>query len=65
MQLFLVVLRPVVYSGSTVFAQVALSLYGLICSIPVIPRKRFSTLKSLLNYGVAVVEKKLGSNKEK
>ncbi len=65
MQLFLLVLRPVVYSGSTVLAQVVLSLYGLVCSVPVIPRKRLSGVKSLLNYGVAVVQKKLGSNKEK
>jgi hypothetical protein len=65
MRLFLVVLRPIVYSGSTVLAQVVLSLYGLVYSVPVIPRKRLSGVKSLLNYGVAVVEKKLGSTKEK
>ena len=64
-QLFLLVLRPVVYSGSGFLAKVLLSVYGLTCSIAVIPRKRLGAVKSLLRYGVDVTQKKLGSFKEK
>jgi len=64
MELFLLVLRPVVYSGSPFLAKVALSLYGSIHSVTVIPTKRAATAKSLLHYGVAVTQKKLGSTKE-
>ncbi len=57
--LFLFVLRPVVYSGSSFLAKVLLSLYGLTQSITVVQRKRLSAVKSLLNYGVTVIQKKL------
>ncbi len=60
--LFLFVLRPVVYSGSSFLAKVILSLYGLIHSVTIIPRKRLSAVKSLLNYGVTVIQKKLTSS---
>jgi hypothetical protein len=50
----------VVYSGSATLAKVLLSLYGFTRSITVIPGKKYATVKSLLQYGVAVVQKKLG-----
>ncbi len=61
MELFLFVLRLVVYSGSSFLAKVLLSMYGLINSIMVVPQKRLSAVKSLLHYGVAVVQKRAGS----
>jgi len=59
MALFLFVFRPVVYSGSSFLAKTVLSLYGLIHSITVVRKKRLSAVKSLLNYGVTVIQKKL------
>jgi hypothetical protein len=50
----------VVYSGSATLAKVLLSLYGFTRSITVIPGKKVATVKSLLHYGVAVIQKKLG-----
>ncbi len=55
----LFILRPVVYSKSSFLAKVALSLYGLIHSVTVVSSKRFSALKSLLNYTAAITQKKL------
>lgn len=60
----LLVLRPVVYSKSTFLAKVALSLYGLIHSVTIIPNKRLSALKSLLNYAATITQKKLSTNKK-
>jgi hypothetical protein len=62
MALFLFVLRPIVYSGSSFLAKVALSLYGFVESVAIVPRKRLSSVKSLLNYGVTVIQKKLQSS---
>jgi hypothetical protein len=62
MALFLFVFRPVVYSGSSFLAKTVLSLYGLIHSITVVRKKRLSAVKSLLNYGVTVIQKKLESS---
>jgi hypothetical protein len=59
--LFLLILRPVVYSGSSFLATILLSLYGLVYSVTIVPRKRLSGAKSLLKYGVAVVQKKLAT----
>ncbi len=59
LEVFLFVLRPVVYSKSSFLAKVVLSLYGLIHSVAVVPRKRVSAVKSLLHYGVEVVEQRL------
>ncbi len=61
MELFLFFLRPVVYSGSSFLAKVALSLYGFIHSIGVVPRKRLGAVKSLLRYGVSIIRKKLAA----
>jgi hypothetical protein len=51
----------VVYSGSATLAKTLLSLYGFTRSITVIPGKKYATIKSLLHYGAAVIQKKLGS----
>jgi hypothetical protein len=59
-ELFLFVLRLVVYSGSSFLAKVLLSLYGLIHSLAVLPGKKMSAAKSLFRYGVAVIQKWLG-----
>jgi hypothetical protein len=64
-KIFLFVLRPVVYSGSSFLAKVVLSLYGLIHSVSVVPRKRLSAVKNLLKYGLVITQKKLGSSIEK
>jgi hypothetical protein len=61
LKLFLVVLRLVVYSKSSFLAKVLLSLYGFIHSVALVPRKRMSAVKSLLRYGVDVIQKRLGS----
>jgi hypothetical protein len=62
--LFLLVLRLVVYCGSSFLAKVVLSLYGLIHSWTVFPKNRVSAAKSLLRYGVAVIQTRLGSTAE-
>ncbi len=64
LEMFLLLLRPVVYSGSSFLAKIALSLYGFIHSISIVRRKRLSAVKSLISYGVAVVQKRLASKKE-
>jgi hypothetical protein len=51
----------VVYSGSATLAKILLSLYGFARSITVIPGKKLATIRSLLHYGAAVTQKKLGS----
>jgi hypothetical protein len=59
--LFLLVLRMVVYTGSSFLAKVVLSLYGLIHSLAVFPGNRANAAKSLLRYGSAVIQQRLGS----
>jgi len=59
---FLFVLRPVVYTGSSFLAKTFLSLYGLINSVTIVRKKRLSAVKSLINYGVTVIQKKLESS---
>ena len=59
MEVFLFVLQPVVYSGSSFLAKVVLSIYGLIHGAVTVRRKRLSAAKSLLNYGATVIQKKL------
>ena len=61
LDLFLFVLRLAVYSKSSFLAKVLLSLCGLIHSVAVVPRNRLSGVKSLLRYGVEVVQQRLGS----
>jgi hypothetical protein len=36
-------------------------MYGFTRSVTIIPGKKLATVKSLLQYGAAVVQKKLGS----
>jgi hypothetical protein len=57
LELFLFVFRPVVYSRSSFLAKVVLSLYGFIQGVATVPRKRVSAVKSLLPYGVVVIQK--------
>jgi hypothetical protein len=61
LKLFFVILRLVVYSKSSFLAKIVLSLYGLIHSVAIVPRKRLGAVKSLLRYGVDVIQKRLGS----
>jgi len=61
LHLFFVALRLVVYSKSSFLAKVLLSLYGFIHGTALVPRKRMSAAKSLLRYGVDVIQKKLGT----
>jgi hypothetical protein len=59
LDLVLFILRIVVYSRSAFLAKVFLSLYGLIHSVALVPRKRVSAVKSLLRYGVDVIHQRL------
>ncbi len=59
---FLFVLCPVVYSRSSFLAKTVLSLYGLIHGVTIVRKKRLSAVKSLINYGVTVIQKKLESS---
>jgi hypothetical protein len=59
LDLVLFILRIVVYSRSALLAKVFLSLYGLIHSVALVPRKRVSAVKSLLRYGVDVIHERL------
>ncbi len=61
LKLFFVFLKLAVYSKSSFLAKMLLSIYGLIHSIALVPRKRASAVKSLLRYGIVVIQKKLGS----
>jgi hypothetical protein len=61
-KLFLFILRLVVYSKSSLLTMIFLSLYGLIHGVTCVPRKRASAVKSLLRYGIEVVQQGLGSS---
>jgi hypothetical protein len=56
----LFVLRLLVYSNSLTLTMTFLSLYGYVEGIAKVPRKRVSTIKSLLSYGASVLEHGLG-----
>jgi hypothetical protein len=58
----LFVLKLTVYSKSSVLTMTFLSLYGLIHGIARVPINRLSAVKSLLNYGVEVLQKGLGTS---
>ena len=60
-KLFLVVLKLLVYSESSLLTMTFLSLYGLVHGVACVPRKRVSALKSLLRYGVQVLQHGLES----
>ena len=61
-KIFLFFLRFAVYSDSSFLIMTLLSLYGFIRGVACVPRKRLSAARSLLRYGVNVVEKKVGSS---
>jgi hypothetical protein len=61
-KLFLLILRLTVYSKSSFLTMTALSLYGLIRGIACVPRKRASAVKSLIHYGVKVLQNGLGDS---
>ena len=60
-KLSLFVLTLVVYSKSSFLTMTFLSLYGLIHGVACVPRNRVSAVKSLLHYGVDVLQNGLGS----
>lgn len=55
-KLFFFTLKLVIYSNSKVLAMTFLSLYGVIQGAIRIPRNRVSAAKSLLYYGVEVIQ---------
>ena len=59
--LSLFVLMLAVYSGSTFLTMTFLSLYGLIHGVANVPGRRVSAVKSLLRYGVEVLQNGLDS----
>ena len=52
----LFLLRLAVYSNSSLLAMTFLSIFGLIHGIAHVPKKRLSGAKSLLHYGVEVLQ---------
>jgi len=58
----LFVLKLAVYSKSSVLTMTFLSLYGLIHGIAHVPINRLVAVKSLLQYGVEVLQKGLGTS---
>jgi hypothetical protein len=58
---FLSILRLAVFTDSSFLVMTLLSLYGLIRGIVRVPRKRVSAIKSLLRYGVNVIQRALSS----
>jgi len=60
-RLSLFVLMLVVYSKSRFLIMTFLSLYGLIHGVACVPGSRVSAVKSLLRYGVDVLQQGLGS----
>jgi hypothetical protein len=57
LKVFLSVLKLAVYSKSSFLAKVLLSFYGFVEGVAVVPKKRLSAVKSLLRYGVDVIQK--------
>jgi hypothetical protein len=60
-RLSLFVLMLVVYSKSGFLTMTFLSLYGLIHGVACVPGSRVSAVKSLLHYGVEVLQHGLDS----
>ncbi len=60
LKLPLLILRLLVYSNSMQLTMAFVSSYGLIEGIAKVPRKRLSSVKSLLRYGVSVLQHGLG-----
>jgi hypothetical protein len=61
-KLFLFILRLTVYSKSSFLTMTTLSLYGLIRGVACVPRKRASAVKSLMYYGVKVLQNGVGES---
>jgi hypothetical protein len=61
-KLSLFVLKLAVYSNSSVLTITFLSLYGLVQGVARVPINRLSAVKSLLHYGVEVLQKGLGTS---
>jgi hypothetical protein len=59
---YLFILKLLVYSQSSFLTVVFLSLYGLVLGVACVPRKRLSAIKSLLHYGVDVLQRGLGAS---
>jgi hypothetical protein len=60
LKLPLLILRLLVYSNSMQMTMAFVSLYGLIEGIAKVPRKRLSSIKSLLRYGASVLQHGIG-----
>ena len=61
-RVFFFFLKLAVFSDSSFLTMTMLSLYGFICGVAHVPKKRTSAAKSLLHYGVSVIQKKLAHN---
>jgi hypothetical protein len=59
---YLVILKLLVYSGSSAFTVVFLSLYGFVLGVAMVPRARIGAVRSLLHYGVDVLQRGLGAS---
>jgi hypothetical protein len=59
---YLAVLRLLVYSRSSFLTVMWLSLYGFVLGVASVPRERVGALKSLLCYGVDVLQRGLGAS---
>jgi hypothetical protein len=62
LELPLFVLKILVYSKSSLITMIFLSLYGLTHGVARVPRNRLSAVKSLLHYGVDVLQRGLGTS---
>jgi hypothetical protein len=62
LELPLFVLRIVVYSNSSLLTMIFLSLYGLIHGVARVPTNRLMAVKSLIHYGVDVLQRGLGTS---
>ena len=61
-KMFLFILRLAVFTDSSFLIMTLLSLYGFIRGVACVPKKRASAMKSLLRYGVDVIQHRLGSS---
>jgi hypothetical protein len=52
----LIILHLLVYSNSSVLAMAFLALYGFVEGVARVPKKRVSAARSLLHYGVEVLQ---------
>jgi hypothetical protein len=59
---YLAVLNLLVYSRSSALVVTFLSLYGFVLGVASVPRKRAAAAKSLMHYGVDVLQHGLGAS---